>query len=95
MGFLTTLAVAVAQFTVAREPERNLEIIDGLARSEASSRNIGMSRIVDPMGETLVEADGNGPALIAAALSREVLTDTRRILPVLDNHRFADPALRG
>ncbi|TPF86665.1 hypothetical protein BW13_03950 [Bifidobacterium sp. UTCIF-37] len=95
MGFLTTLVVAVAQFTVAREPEHNLEIIDGFARSEVSARNIGCSRIVDPMGETLIEADGNGPALITAALSREVLTDTRRILPVLVNRRFADPVLRG
>ena len=29
------LSVAVAQFTVAEEPERNLEIIDGFARDAA------------------------------------------------------------
>lgn len=65
-----------------------------LACSEMSDRNIGMSRIVDPMGETLIEASGDGPALITAALNHEVLTDTRRILPVLNNRRFADPVLR-
>lgn len=30
------LSVAVAQFTVAEEPERNLEIIDGFARDAAA-----------------------------------------------------------
>lgn len=66
-----------------------------LACSEVGVRNIGMSRIVDPMGEPLAEAGDDGSALIAADLSREALTAARRTLPVLDNRRFADPALRG
>ena len=31
-----SLPVAIAQFTVAEEPERNLEIIDGFARDAAA-----------------------------------------------------------
>ncbi|WP_055428117.1 nitrilase-related carbon-nitrogen hydrolase [Bifidobacterium aesculapii] len=65
-----------------------------MACSEVSARNIGCSRIVDPMGETLVEAGDDGPALITADLSRETLSSARRVLPVLGNRRFADPVLR-
>ena len=78
--------------TAARALENTCYV---LACSEVSARNIGMSRIIDPMGETLVEANGHGPALIAADLNHEELTDTRRTLPVLNNRRFAGPVLRG
>lgn len=65
-----------------------------LACSEVSSRNIGCSRIINPMGEIVVSADDEGAELIVAELNRESLESTRRILPVLQNRRFADPQLR-
>ena len=37
-----SLPVAIAQFTVAEEPERNLEIIDGFAR-DAAARGAAMT----------------------------------------------------
>lgn len=42
-----SLPVAVAQFTVAEEPERNLEIIDGFARDAAAG---GAKLLVLPEG---------------------------------------------
>ena len=48
-----SLPVAVAQFTVTEEPERNLEIIDGFARDaavgdrEADLITAGLSREFD------------------------------------------------
>lgn len=65
-----------------------------LACSEASSRNIGCSRIINPMGEIVASADDEGVGLIVAELNRESLESTCRILPVLQNRRFADPQLR-
>ncbi|NMM97885.1 carbon-nitrogen hydrolase family protein [Bifidobacterium olomucense] len=65
-----------------------------LACSEVSKRNIGCSRIIDPMGEVIAETGDGDSALITAKLSRESLDSTRRILPVLDNRRFADPQLK-
>ncbi len=44
-----------------------------LACSEVSSRNIGCSRIINPMGEIVVSADDEGAELIATGLSRECL----------------------
>ena len=65
-----------------------------LACSEVSSRNIGCSRIINPMGEIVASADDEGVGLIVAELNRESLESTCRILPVLQNRRFADPQLR-
>lgn len=64
-----------------------------LACSEVSSRNIGCSRIINPMGEIVASADDEGVGLIVAELNRESLESTCRILPVLQNRRFADPQL--
>ncbi|PJM79886.1 nitrilase-related carbon-nitrogen hydrolase [Bifidobacterium scaligerum] len=65
-----------------------------LACSEVSKRNIGCSRIIDPMGGVIVETGDDGFAMITAKLSRESLDSARRILPVLNNRRFADPQLK-
>lgn len=65
-----------------------------LACSEVSSRNIGCSRIIDPMGDVVAAAgDDCATALIAAELSRDALDNARRTLPVPQNRRFADPRL--
>lgn len=55
------LGVAVAQFTVARESERNLEIIDGLA---ADAKAQGAQLLVLPEG--LIARDGDDDAFAAA-----------------------------
>lgn len=71
-----------------------------LACSEVSARNIGCSRVIDPLGEVIAQADdGQGGAggqagMLIARLHREVLESARRTLPVLENRRFADPQLR-
>lgn len=65
-----------------------------LACSEVSVRNIGCSRIVNPMGEVIAEAGDKDADLLFADLSHESLDSTRRVSPVLQNRRFADPWLR-
>lgn len=77
--------------TAARALENTCYV---LACSEVSSRNIGCSRIINPMGEIVASADDEGAELIVAELNRESLESTRRILPVLQNRRFTDPQLR-
>ncbi|KAB7791306.1 nitrilase-related carbon-nitrogen hydrolase [Bifidobacterium leontopitheci] len=64
-----------------------------LACSEVSVRNIGCSRIIDPLGETIAEAGDDGSMMITAKLSRGSLDHAREVLPVLRNRRFADPQL--
>ncbi|MBT1164472.1 nitrilase-related carbon-nitrogen hydrolase [Bifidobacterium felsineum] len=77
--------------TAARAVENTCYV---LACSEVSSRNIGCSRIINPLGEVLAEAGSRGSELISANLDRNVLESTRQTLPVLHNRRFADPQLR-
>lgn len=63
-----------------------------IAAGECGTRNIGQSRIVDPMGTTLAGA-GMQPQLIFAELSADYLQQVRESLPVLQNRRFAPPQL--
>ncbi|MBT1175283.1 carbon-nitrogen hydrolase family protein [Bifidobacterium sp. LC6] len=77
--------------TAARAVENTCYV---LACSEVSSRNIGCSRIISPLGEVLAEADDSTAELIAANLDRNALESVRRTLPVLHNRRFADPQLQ-
>ena len=55
------LKVAVAQFTVCREPERNFDIIDGYARQAACA---GARLLVLPEG--LIARDGDDDMFAAA-----------------------------
>ncbi|KAB7788372.1 nitrilase-related carbon-nitrogen hydrolase [Bifidobacterium cebidarum] len=55
------LSAAIAQFTVAREPERSLEIIDGFARDAAAK---GARLLLLPEG--LIARDGDDDAFAAA-----------------------------
>jgi len=64
-----------------------------VAVGECGPRNIGASMVVDPLG-VMVTCAGEAPALITAELSRERLTHARRLLPVLENRRFATPQLK-
>lgn len=77
--------------TTARALENTCYV---LACSEVSSRNIGCSRIINPMGEIVASAGDEGAELIATGLSRECLVSARQIMPVLQNCRFTDPQLR-
>lgn len=62
------------------------------AADECGARNIGLSRVVDPLGVTLAGL-GEQPGMVCATLSPERLAEVRRHLPVLANRRFAPPRL--
>ncbi|MEX3018918.1 deaminated glutathione amidase [Kluyvera sp. STS39-E] len=63
-----------------------------VASGECGSRNIGQSRIVDPLGVTLGGAT-QLPHLVVCDIQREHLLTVRQQLPVLQNRRFALPQL--
>ncbi|WP_312624480.1 deaminated glutathione amidase [Scandinavium sp.] len=63
-----------------------------VAAGECGNKNIGQSRIVDPLGVTLAGA-GSMPQLIFADIQRDVVQQVRDQLPVLKNRRFAPPQI--
>lgn len=63
-----------------------------VASGECGSRNIGQSKIVDPLGVTIASA-AEIPALFYAEVSAERVAEVRSRLPVLENRRFAPPRL--
>ena len=63
-----------------------------VASGECGARNIGQSRIIDPLGVTLAGATAE-PQLIVSDIQREHLLNVRHQLPVLVNRRFALPQL--
>ncbi|MDX6018710.1 deaminated glutathione amidase [Scandinavium sp. V105_16] len=63
-----------------------------VAAGECGNKNIGQSRIVDPLGVTLAGAGGT-QQLIYADVSRAILQQIRAQLPVLNNRRFAPPQI--
>lgn len=63
-----------------------------VAAGECGTRNIGHSRIVDPLGVTLAEAGGDSE-LIFAEVTADFVHEVRAQLPVLLNRRFAPPQL--
>ncbi|HAT1612621.1 TPA: deaminated glutathione amidase [Raoultella planticola] len=63
-----------------------------VAAGECGTRNIGQSRIIDPMG-TIMAGAGDGPQMITADISTATLRQIRERLPVLKNRRFAPPQL--
>lgn len=63
-----------------------------VASGECGTRNIGQSRIIDPLGVTLAGATAE-PQLIVSVIQREHLLNVRQQLPVLANRRFALPQL--
>ncbi len=62
------------------------------ASGECGSKNIGHSRVVDPLGVTIAAA-AEAPELIFAELRAERVTAVRQMLPVLNNRRFAIPQM--
>ena len=63
-----------------------------VASGECGNKNIGQSRVIDPLGVTIAAA-AEAPALIFAHLDTERLVKVRQMLPVLKNRRFAAPQL--
>ncbi|EOI3552376.1 deaminated glutathione amidase [Cronobacter turicensis] len=63
-----------------------------VASDECGNRNIGQSRVVDPLGVTIAAA-GERPELIFAEISATRVAQVREQLPVLKNRRFAAPEL--
>ncbi|WP_144884654.1 deaminated glutathione amidase [Leclercia adecarboxylata] len=63
-----------------------------VAAGECGNKNIGQSRIIDPLGVTIAAA-AEGPALLIAEISQQRITLVRQQLPVLRNRRFAPPQL--
>lgn len=63
-----------------------------VAAGECGNKNIGQSRVVDPLGVT-VAAAAESPALLLTEISSERIALARRQLPVLRNRRFAPPQL--
>jgi len=63
-----------------------------VAAGECGNKNIGQSRVVDPLGVTIAAATET-PALIFATLDPQRLVKVRQMLPVLKNRRFAVPQL--
>ena len=58
-----------------------------LAAGQPGPRYSGHSLVVDPLGDVLAEA-GDGPEVLTATLTREVLEDARRTNPSLANRRM-------
>ncbi|SNY78471.1 deaminated glutathione amidase [Enterobacter sp. CC120223-11] len=63
-----------------------------VAAGECGNKNIGQSRIIDPLGVTLAGA-GAVQQLIYADVHRDVVRQVRDQLPVLKNRRFAPPQI--
>ena len=63
-----------------------------VASGECGNRNIGQSRVVDPLGVTIAAA-GECPDLIFVEISAHRVAQVREQLPVLKNRRFAAPPL--
>lgn len=63
-----------------------------IAAGECGTRNIGQSRIIDPLGTTIAGAAVQ-PQLIFAEISADYIRQVRESLPVLRNRRFAPPQL--
>lgn len=64
-----------------------------VATGECGTRNIGCSMVVDPLGVAIARA-GEAPALLFADIDPARLEHARKVLPVLQNRRFARPELR-
>jgi predicted amidohydrolase len=63
-----------------------------VAAGECGNKNIGQSRVVDPLGVTIAAA-AEAPALLFAEISPQRIAHARQQLPVLRNRRFAPPQL--
>ncbi|MDR3413879.1 MAG: deaminated glutathione amidase [Formivibrio sp.] len=63
-----------------------------VAVGECGERNIGNSKVVDPLGVTIAAA-AEAPALVFAELDPARIAHARAVLPVLENRCFDKPVL--
>ncbi|VEB99658.1 (R)-stereoselective amidase [Cedecea lapagei] len=63
-----------------------------VASGECGNKNIGQSRVIDPLGVT-VAAAAEAPELIFAEITADRVAAVREMLPVLINRRFAPPQM--
>lgn len=63
-----------------------------VAAGECGNKNIGQSRVIDPLGVTIAAA-AEAPALLMAEIVSARIALARAQLPVLRNRRFAPPQL--
>lgn len=63
-----------------------------VAAGECGTKNIGQSRVVDPLGVTIAAA-AEAPDLLVAEINIDRIALARQQLPVLRNRRFAPPQL--
>ncbi|WP_130834367.1 deaminated glutathione amidase [[Erwinia] mediterraneensis] len=76
--------------TRARALENTCYVV---AAGECGPRNIGNSLVIDPLGVPIASAP-EVAALIFAELDAQRIAYARRVLPVLENRRFARPELQ-
>lgn len=65
-----------------------------IAVGECGPRNIGQSKVVDPLGVVIASATEQ-PALVISELDDERIRYARESLPALVNRKFATPVLSG
>jgi len=65
-----------------------------VAVGECGERNIGNSRVIDPLGVTIAGA-AEAPALVFAELDPARIAHAKAVLPVLENRRFDKPVLQN
>ncbi len=63
-----------------------------VAVGECGERNIGNSKVIDPLGVTIAAA-AEAPALVFAELDPARIVHARAVLPVIENRRFDKPVL--
>ena len=63
-----------------------------VAAGECGNKNIGQSRVIDPLGVTIAAA-AEGPVMLMTEIISERIALARQQLPVLRNRRFAPPQL--
>lgn len=63
-----------------------------LAIGESGPRNIGLSKVIDPLGVTITSATEQD-GLVISVINKERIEYARSILPALENRRFDKPEL--
>lgn len=67
-----------------------------LASGTVSADSVGLSRIIDPLGQVIASATTRDEGIVFADIDREGIERARRILPALDNRRLVtDFSLKG
>ncbi|MBF9003133.1 deaminated glutathione amidase [Vibrio nitrifigilis] len=63
-----------------------------IAVGESGERNIGLSKVIDPLGVVTCSASEQDE-LAVTTINKERIAHARRVLPALENRRFSTPTL--